>query len=78
MILVSWNIDRRPQAWRELLESDADIALLQEATRPPKDVMSEIKVDSEPWRTESFGDARPWRTAVVQLTDSSHSWSCGH
>jgi endonuclease/exonuclease/phosphatase family metal-dependent hydrolase len=69
MILVSWNIDRRPQAWRELLKFGADVALLQEATRPPNEVASSIDVDAEPWRTESFGDARPWRTAVVRLTD---------
>jgi hypothetical protein len=69
MILISWNIGRRPEAWRYLLRSDADIALLQEAARPPRDVASRIEVDTELWKTKSFGDARLWRTAVVRLTD---------
>ena len=29
--LVSWNMAHREKSWRYLLESDADIALLQEA-----------------------------------------------
>jgi hypothetical protein len=66
MILVSWNIDRWPEAWRELLNSGADVALLQEATRPPNDVASRIEVDEAPWRTQGAG---PWRAAIVRLTD---------
>ena len=29
--VVSWNIAKRHQPWRELLRMDADVALLQEA-----------------------------------------------
>jgi len=35
MKLISWNIARREEAWRYLLNSDADLALLQEATQYP-------------------------------------------
>ena len=35
MKLLSWNIAHRPQVWTELLDSNADIALLQEACEPP-------------------------------------------
>jgi len=67
--LVSWNIAHRPEPWRCLLESDADIALLQEATAPPPDVASRLEVDAAPWETAGAGARRPWRTAVVRLSD---------
>ncbi len=46
--ILSWNIGRREDAWRELLSSDADVALLQEATAPPSDVVVELEVDPAP------------------------------
>jgi len=67
--LVSWNIAHRPEPWRCLLESDADIALLQEATAPPSDVASQLDVDAAPWETAGAGAHRPWRTAIVRLSD---------
>ena len=40
--VVSWNIFRREQPWRELIEmarqGKADVALLQEAGIPPADL----------------------------------------
>lgn len=42
--IVSWNIARRDEAWRFLLETDADIALLQETSDPPADVLNRIEV----------------------------------
>ena len=47
---------------------DADVALLQEAGKPPTDVVARIEVDPAPWCTARF--QRPWRTAVVKLSDS--------
>jgi len=66
---ISWNICRSPAAWRQLLDSDADIALLQEANEPPPDVADSIEVDSAPWETAGAGVTRNWRTAVVRLSD---------
>ena len=37
--VVSWNIGKRHQPWRQLLEMDVDVALLQEAGEPPEDVI---------------------------------------
>ena len=37
--VVSWNIARRHEPWRQLLQMDADVALLQEAAPPPDDVV---------------------------------------
>ena len=36
--MIAWNSARRDAPWRFLLDTDADIALLQEATEPPDDV----------------------------------------
>jgi endonuclease/exonuclease/phosphatase family metal-dependent hydrolase len=69
MKLVSWNMAHREEAWRFLLGGDADVALLQEAVPPPVDAAGRLKVDSSPWETAGAGVYRPWRTAVVGLTD---------
>ncbi|MFZ2019844.1 MAG: hypothetical protein WAU90_14355, partial [Methyloceanibacter sp.] len=64
--LISWNIARRAAAWRELADSDTDVALLQEATPPPADIAAKVQVDGTAWETSA---GRNWRTAVVQLSD---------
>ena len=35
VVAVSWNIAKRYEPWRHLLEMNADVALLQEAGHPP-------------------------------------------
>jgi len=67
--IISWNIAHRKEPWFHLLDSDADIALLQEASKPPIEVQQEISVDDESWETFSPGKNSPWRTAVVKLSD---------
>jgi hypothetical protein len=42
MKVVSWNINRRAEPWRQLVDSDADVALLQEAAQPPADVAGRV------------------------------------
>ncbi len=64
--IVSWNIARRKEPWRRLLESGADVALLQEASRPPPKVAAGVGVAPAPWRT--VGAKRPWRTAIVRIS----------
>ncbi len=67
--LITWNIARRENAWRSLVDSDADIALLQEAAEPPADIAGILDVDPAPWRTVGAGQNRPWRAAIVKLSD---------
>lgn len=67
--VIVWNIARRDEAWEYLLDSDADIALLQEAAAPPADVARRLDVDPAPWRTAGAGVNRPWRAAVVKLSN---------
>lgn len=64
--LIAWNIAQREKAWRVLLDSDADVGLLQEAKQPPADIAAKFKVEPSPWET---GPQRQWRAAVVQLSD---------
>lgn len=66
--LLSWNVNRRPEPWAQLVASgDIDVALLQEATPPPPGLA--IRVDDAEWTTAGVGIKRAWRTAVVQVSD---------
>ena len=67
--IVAWNSARREEAWRDLLNTDADIALLSEASEPPADVTRQLEVDPAPWRTAGAGMNRPWRTVVIKLSN---------
>jgi endonuclease/exonuclease/phosphatase family metal-dependent hydrolase len=67
--ITAWNIARREEGWRSLVDSDADIALLQEAAEPPADIERMFDIDPAPWETAGAGQNRPWRTAVVKLSD---------
>ena len=73
--LVSWNV-KQLDVREHLAKSDADIALLQEAP-PPLSASGEAASDSAchflpsddaAWETLGCGH-RPWRTAIVRLTD---------
>jgi hypothetical protein len=70
--LISWNIAHRTEAWRTLVDSDADVALLQEAIEPPADIASRFDVGLEPWRTEGAGVKLRWRSAVAFLSKRAH------
>jgi hypothetical protein len=66
--VIAWNIARRDEAWRYLLDTDADIALLQEAAVPPPDISRRFDIDPAPWQTAGAGLNRPWRAAMVKLS----------
>lgn len=73
--LIAWNIAQSSEAWRLLIASDADIALLQEAKEPPADVAEKIDIDPTPWRT---GPNRLWRAAIVKLSNRAEvRWQIG-
>ena len=77
--VVCWNIAKRHAAWRELVEMDADVALLQEAGRYPHDVASKVDIgprehwDSHYWNSEWWEGRFPWLydrwSMVVKLSD---------
>jgi exonuclease III len=70
MKIISWNIAHRKEPWSQFLNTQADVALLQEASDPPPEVLRQIKVDDEPWVTHSPGKHSPWRTAIVKLSNN--------
>ncbi|MCY4653448.1 MAG: hypothetical protein OXC95_09825 [Dehalococcoidia bacterium] len=65
--IISWNIARRHTAWRCLPDSDADIALLQEAGMPPDDVAARIDVAPVLFLDEN--GHRISRSAIAKLSD---------
>lgn len=67
--IISWNIARRHAAWRCLPDSDADIALLQEAGLPPDDVAARIEVDPALFLDEN--GHRISRSAIAKLSDKA-------
>ncbi|MDE0376810.1 MAG: hypothetical protein OXK16_12740 [bacterium] len=77
--VVCWNIAKRHNAWRELVQMDADVALLQEAGRYPADIVSKVDIgprehwDSHYWNSEWYGDRFRWLLErwpmVVKLSD---------
>ena len=63
--VVSWNIAKREEPWRELARMDADVALLQEAVPPPEDIgLLEIGPreawDSHSWNSD-WWHVRGWK-----------------
>lgn len=77
--IVCWNINKRKEPWRQLLQMDADIALLQEAGQAPSDVIGEVDTgpvehwDSHVWNSCWYKDR--WKnlfdrwSMVVKLSD---------
>ena len=71
--VVSWNIATMHQPWRELLEMDADVALLQEVGTVPDDVLDRVELNPHrPWLSHDPGTGHPnydrW-PMVVRLSD---------
>ena len=66
--VISWNIAHREEAWRALCDTDADIALVQEAPEPQADMPPAFEYRPATWRTAGAGH-RPWRAAVVKLSN---------
>ena len=67
--VVSWNICKKHEPWRQLAAMDADVALLQEAGMPPTDV-AEI-VDTGPvehWDSHVW-NSRWWESRFRNLSD---------
>ena len=77
--VVCWNVAKRHEPWRRLVEMGADVALLQEAGDPPTDVAGRVDTgprehwDSHVWNSEWHKGRYPrlydrW-AKVVRLSD---------
>ena len=67
--VVSWNIAKRQEPWRELVRMDADVALLQEAAPPPEDVVQLRDATLPPAEGSD-----PLEIGPLEAWDS-HSWN---
>ena len=77
--LVSWNVGKRHQPWRELVQMGADVALLQEVGTVPTDVVDSVDTgptehwDSHVWNSNWYrgGQERLFDRwpMVVRLSD---------
>ena len=67
--VVSWNIAKRQEPWRELVRMGVDVALLQEAAAPPEDVVGLREATLPPAEGAGVLDIGP-REAW-----DSHSWN---
>ena len=74
--IVSWNIAKRWEPWRELAEmarqGEVDVALLQEAGNPPTDLAHPVPYGSDEFWRSHLHEGRPiydrW-PLVVRLSD---------
>lgn len=68
--VVCWNICKRKAPWFELLEMDADVALLQEAGNPPSGLPSCVDTGSQTTGDQwnDLVDYKSW-PLVVKLSD---------
>ena len=67
--VVSWNINAQHEPWRELVQMDADVALLQEACEPPKDVADKVCIGPrEHWDSHHWNSCW-WRGRFKNLFD---------
>lgn len=64
--LLSWNIHQL-DLYSEVLAEPVDLALLQEAPRPPR-WMTNVPGPDDPWKTAGW-EVRPWRTMIVRVSD---------
>ena len=67
--VVSWNIAKKRDPWFELAEmasrGEADLALLQEAGDPPREVADWLRYENDPVEPAPYGQ----RPLVVQLSN---------
>lgn len=68
--VVSWNVGKRSEPWRELArmarDGEAELALLQEAGRPPEEVVDRVGYEDRVFWNRHLYDRWP---LVVRLSD---------
>ncbi len=64
--VVCWNIDGKHDPWRQLIDMDADVAVLQEARKPPKDVAPHVEIGpTDHWCSTDY----PTWPLIARLSD---------
>ena len=60
--LVSWNIDYNRRPWRELVDMDVDVALLQETCAVPPHVAGSVAIGPPGFEDADVFDSRLWHS----------------
>ena len=72
--VVSWNIAKRHEAWRQLVDIGADVALLQEAGMPPADVADKVDTGPREHWIRMCGIRSGGRAAAGGVCSTSRRW----
>ena len=67
--IISWNMAHKRESWRRLVDMDIDLALLQEACRPPDDIAERFEVDPAPWSVLERDSRVKWPTAIAVVSN---------
>ena len=67
--VISWNMAHKREPWRRLVDMDIDLALLQEACRPPDDIAERFEVDPAPWSVLERDSRVKWPTAIAVVSN---------
>lgn len=69
--VVSWNIAKRSEPWRQLVDMDADVALLQEARldQMPPEVAEHVEAGPDEHWDSSVWNSRWWEGRFKNLYD---------
>ncbi|CAN5419508.1 hypothetical protein BH10BAC6_BH10BAC6_12950 [soil metagenome] len=65
--LLSYNIAANTAPWQTIMESDVDVALLQEVSKPPTELDVKFAPASMPWENTTERDG-VWKCAVAQVS----------
>ena len=69
MKIISWNMAHKQKPWRCLLGMDIDLALLQEACRPPGDIAERLEIDPALWSAPERDSRVKWPTAIAVISN---------
>ena len=65
--LLSWNMNQKVANWQAVIDSAVDVAMLQEAKPPPKEIAESFILQQEPNSAES---KLPWRAMIAGAAES--------
>ena len=65
--LLSWNMNQKAANWQAVIDSAVDVAMLQEAKPPPKEIAEKLILQQE---ADSAESKLPWRAMIASAAES--------
>ena len=65
--LLSWNMNQKAANWQAVIDSAVDVAMLQEAKPPPKEIAERFILQQE---ADSAESKLPWRAMIAGAAES--------